>query len=261
MKIIKLFFVCLVIIPQFYSCESNDVATNPVYIPQQVNKKVLVEFFTNSGCTPCVEVHGYLDQIAANSGVTINDTSVIVVSFHYKYPYPLDSFYLANTPENLQRAGYYGINSTPNIFLDGVGLGLYSYTTYSESISREMNKTKYMSFLLANTVNQNLDTGNVNISINLLNQLPSNDTKLHVILTESGIHYNATNGIKVFDDVMRDMVTGAEGEDISLVQGQNTINKTYYLNPKWKLQNCYITVYIQSFSSKAVYGVERIKVN
>jgi thiol-disulfide isomerase/thioredoxin len=260
MKYIKLFIFFLVCASQFYSCESNDNAANAVYIPQAVNKKVLLEFFTNSGCAPCVEVHGYLDQISSNSGVTINDTSVIIISFHYKYPWPLDSLYLANTPENLQRAAYYNINSTPGVFLDGADLGKYSYSFYSDQISSEMNKTKYMSFILSNTVNQNIDTGNVSISINLVNQLPNSDSKLHVILTESEINYNASNGLKLFNDVMRDMITGADGEDITLVQGLNTINKTYSINPKWNPENCFITVYVQSSSTKAVYGVERVKV-
>ena len=59
---------------------------------------------------------------------------------------------------------------------------------------------------------------------------------------------------------MRYMVTGTTGEDIS-VGTNNTVVKNYGLAPNWKSEDCYITVFIQSKSTKQVFGVERIKVN
>ena len=121
MKYFRIFLLAAVAL-LIHGCESNDTTTNSVYIPQPVNKKVLVEFFTNAGCNPCIAAHEYLDQINVNSGTTINDTSVIILSYHTKYPYILDSLYRANITENQGRRDYYGVNTTPPGRLKGINM-------------------------------------------------------------------------------------------------------------------------------------------
>jgi hypothetical protein len=59
---------------------------------------------------------------------------------------------------------------------------------------------------------------------------------------------------------MRNMVTGSEGEDIA-IGSTNTVVKAYGLAQNWKDDNCYITVFVQSKSTKQVFGAARIKVN
>jgi thiol-disulfide isomerase/thioredoxin len=257
------FLTCILIASSFivyYGCESNDTTNNSVYIPQPVNKKVLVDFFTNSGCQPCIAVHHYLDQITGNSGATINDTSIIIVSFHAKYPYIYDSLYRANTVQNDARAIYYGVNATPYGALDGVNMSQFSSSSWSSQLNAEMNTTKYLNISLSNTFNASADSGTVTANISLVNAIPSNDNVVHIIITENNISYiTAPNGIKNPSDVMRYMITGSGGESINI--GQNTtVVKNYGLSHNWKEENCYLTVYIQSTSTKQVFGVERIKI-
>ena len=42
-----LFILPLFVLFFYYGCESNDAVTTSVYIPQPVNKKILVEFYKN----------------------------------------------------------------------------------------------------------------------------------------------------------------------------------------------------------------------
>lgn len=259
MKYIK-YFLVLVAAVIIHGCESNDTTTNSVYIPQPVNKKVLVEFFTNAGCNPCVAAHGYLDQINLNSGATINDTSVIILSYHTKYPYIGDSLYRANIPHNQGRSDYYGVNNTPQGRLNGVSMGQYSSSTWSAQINAEFITTNYLNIALSNTYDETLDTGTVTANISLVNALPSSNTVIHMVIIENHVEYvTAPNGITKPDDVMRTMITGVNGEAVTV--GQNTtVTKSYGLNSRWDPEECYIIVFIQNPDTKQVFGVERIKI-
>jgi hypothetical protein len=254
-KLSILLIACL-----FYSCESNDIATNSVYIQQPVNRKVLVEFFTNAGCVPCVDVHHFLDGVASQSGVTINDSSVIIASFHWRFPDPHDSLYIQNSQQNNARAAYYGIGFTPNTFLDGSYMGQYSASQYSAQLNTEMNTTKYLNIGVTNVFDSTSDSGTVTVNILTLAAPPTANNFIYVLITESNINYTLTNGITNFDDVVRKMVNGTSGEQISLVQGQNvTYSAGYRINSRWNASECKLIVFIQD-DSKKIYGVERIKV-
>jgi hypothetical protein len=262
LKFLKYFSYVMLVGFVYYGCESNDTATNSVYIPQPVNKKVLVEFFTNAGCNPCIAAHHYLDQLSANIGTTINDTSVIIISYHTKYPYIFDSLYRANIPHNQGRSDYYSINFTPQGRLDGnINMGQFSSINWGALINAEFNTTAYLSIMLSNSFNSNTDSGTVTAEIELLNALPASDNVVHVIISENEVSYiTSPNGITKPNDVMRFMVTGEDGEPVNI--GQNiTVVKNYGLAQNWNKNKCYLTVFVQSASSKQVFGVERIKIN
>ncbi len=259
MKYLK-FLLILVAAVLIHGCESNDTTTNSVYIPKPVNKKVLVEFFTNAGCNPCIAAHGFLDEINLNSGVTINDTSVIILSYHTKYPYILDSLYRANISQNQGRCDYYGVNNTPQARLDGVNIGQYSSANWSAQINAEFKTTNYLNISLSNTYDELLDTGVVTANIELVNALPSANNVIHMVIIENNISYvTAPNGITSPDDVMRNMITGLDGEAVTIGQS-NQFSKGYTLNSRWVPGECYIIAYIQNPDTKAIFGVERIKV-
>lgn len=263
MKYIKyLIFLVIPAVIIIHGCESNDKVTDSVCIPQPVNKKVLVEFFTNAGCVPCVQAHGYLDQITENTCTTINDTSVIIISYHTKYPYIFDSLYRQNVLQNDTRANYYGVTSTPKGTVDGISMGTaFAADEWSGQINAEFKTTAYLDIELINTFDPNTDSGTVTANITSLAGLPVSDNVIHFIITQNNVSYvTAPNGIKYPNDVMRYMITGSDGEDIT-VGSSNTVVKTYGISQNWNADDCYITVFVQSKSTKQVFGVHRVKVN
>lgn len=265
MKYNKFLFLLPLLLFAFYSgCESNDAVTNSVYIPQPVNKKILVEFFTNAYCTPCVASHNYWDQVNAVGGVTLNDTSIIIVSYHAKSPNPADSLYRANTTQSDARFDYYGVQltGTPNNQLDGVYMQQFSASNYSALLNQEFKTQKYLNLTLSNDFNGS-DSGTVTASITPVSTLPTNDNVIHIIVTENNVSYiTAPNHVTHPDDVMRFMPTGTEGQSITLNQNQTTAYSIGYgIASNWKKEDCYITVFIQSSGTKQVYGVERIKIS
>lgn len=259
MKYLKVLFLIITAV-LIHGCESNDTSTNSVYIPQPVNKKVLVEFFTNAGCTPCVAAHEYLDQINLNSGATINDTSVIIISYHTKYPYILDSIYRANISQNQGRSDYYGVTTTPQGRLDGINMGQYSSSTWSSLINAEFKTTQYLNISLSSTFDPGTDSGSVTANISLVNALPSSNNVIHMVIIENNVSYvTAPNGITSPDDVMRNMITGGSGEAVT-IGGSTTVTKNFGLNSRWVPEECYVVVFVQNPDTKEVFGVERIKI-
>lgn len=262
LKIIILFVIFASSIAFLNGCESNDSGQNPIFNPPNEGKKVLFEFFTNSGCTPCVEAHAFLDQIKALSGVTTNDTNVIILSFHTYIPYSPDSLYRANVPQNNARMVYYGITSNPRGAINGVASGDYSYEEWKAKISTELSQPVFMNVGIEKTFDPAADTGTISAYLLPSSAISTTDNVVHIVISESNIMYiTAPNGIDKFDDVMRYMVTGSDGQPVSLAQGQTTtVTKPFTIENTWNQDECYITVYVQSISTKQVYGVERIKV-
>lgn len=258
------FYVLAASVFFFAGCESNDNPSSSVYIPQQVNRKVLFEFFSNSNCTPCIEPHRtFLEPMEEAAGVTINDTAVVLLSFQFRYPYTFDSIYRANLPENDARARYYGVNAAPAGFCDGTNMLSFSFQDWSDQLSRQMNSTKYLNITISNDFNTTTDSGTVTAHVQTLAQPQTNDNVIHAIVTERHVSYvTAQNHITSYDGVMRDMTTDSSGWAINLNIGQ-TVNVAvpYYVKGTWNVDNCYIIVFVQSTSTKKVYGVERIKVN
>jgi len=251
------FVLCL------WGCQSNDAVSTAVYIPKPVNKKVLIEVFTNSFCFPCVNADNYLDQITSVGGVTYNDTSVIPLCYHVNNPSPLDSLYQQNTQQSDERFNqYYGVYVTPTLELDGSSMGQYSASTWTALIDAEFETQKYLTVTLSNTFN-GTDSGSVTANITPAGALPTNDNVLHMVIVEDSVPYiTAPNGIHYPSHVMRYMITGGGGQSVSLNANQTaTITNRYGTSSRWNKDKLYIIVFVQCVSTKQVYGVERIKMD
>lgn len=259
-------YIALVLGIIFYSCESNDALKPIVTIPPSADtnaKKIVLEFFTNSGCIPCVNAHALFNQMKdPNVIVTTNDTNIYIVSIHVQYPFPPDSLYVANALQNTQRASYYGVTFTPNARLDGVNMGAFDAQLWTAEMNAELSQTIYTKITLQNNYNTSTDSGTVTANVNVINPIPTTDNVIHIYITQDSIYYpTAPNGIDWFDDVVRRMATGSAGESITLTNGNTTtFSKGYRILPAWKREHCFITVFVQSTSTKAVYGAGRIKV-
>jgi hypothetical protein len=262
LKILLLLFFTAVLV-YLTGCESNDNPASSSYIPQPVNRKVLMEFFSNSNCGPCVLPHNsFIRPMVEQSGITRNDSCVILLSFQFKYPNIQDSIYWANEPENQGRANYYNVAAAPAGYVDGTYMGAFSSGEWSAELNAELLSTRYLTITLSNSYDSIGRSGSVTANVLTETAPETTDNVIHIVLTENNVPYiSAQNGIKNYEFVMRDMVTGIDGQHISLTQGQTTmVDQSYTVDNRWKQDDCYMTVFVQSASSKKVYGVERIKI-
>src|SRR5258706_7040556 len=88
----------------------------PSLLFSQATKRVLIEDFTSSTCGPCASFNpGF------HSWVEAHRSTISIVSFHMNWPAPNnDPMYLANSSEATARRNYYGVNSIPQLWMEGV---------------------------------------------------------------------------------------------------------------------------------------------
>jgi hypothetical protein len=254
MKFIKIFFV-LIIAVVFYSCEfNNNPATS---ISGIVKRKVLVELSTNVNCVNCPPSDDYLALIdTAIAGITSSDTSVITLRMHSSI-FNGDPFYQFNIPINSARQNYYFVYSNPWGILNGSRMPAFNSQTWTNSINLALAQDETQEISYTNSFDSVTRNGTINISISQVSGSPASDLKLHVAIVESKLYYGGgSNGEVWFNNVLRDLITGGAGQDISL-PFSSSINYTLMnnINPA----NADIIIFTQSLSSKEVFVVRKLK--
>ncbi len=254
MKFIKIFLLLAVTVI-FYSCEynNNPAVSNSVI----VNRKVLVELSTNVNCVNCPPTDHYLSLIDTGiAGITSCDTNVITLRIHSSI-FANDPFYNFNVPVNSARQTYYSVWLNPWGLLNGSKMPSFNYQTWTNSINLALAQNETQELTYSNTFDTITKSGALNISISQISGSPAGDLKLHVAIIESKLYYSGgTNGEVWFNNVLRDLVTGPTGQDISL-PFNSQINYTLMngINPL----NADIIIFTQSLSSKEAFVVRKLK--
>ena len=259
MKLKNLSFICLLAIAVFLcSCESND---NPVIRGSSDLKpqsKVLLELFSNTSCAYCIYPSLYLDQIDSLKGVTINDTNVIIIRTHTTL-FPNDPFFNYNPPIMLARQNYYDAGQfNPRAFLCGMEeLPGFNSSVWTNIINQRLAQTNSFSIAFTNTFDTTAKSGSLNITVGQLSGAQVTDTRLFVAVTEGKMPYNAPNGERVFENILRDFISSPNGDAFSITPGQSVnFIKNYNLKSGINMNNAQIIVFVQGWSTKTVFGVE-----
>lgn len=241
------------------SCEDNlnsPVHTNPNL---KANSKVLVELFSNVMCVACVQSANYCDDITSLRGVTINDTNVIIINIHTSL-FPGDPFYLFNSNMNGTRENYYNVLFNPAGYLMGnIMTSPFSTEQWTNQINQRLERANPFSIIPINTIDTNTRIGKLNITIGQVNGELYNNLKLYAVVTESNLYYNSPNGKTNYNNILRQMINGYNGEDIVINQGQPVnIIKDYTLDSRIQIQNAQIIIFLQSTSTKEVLGIGKL---
>ncbi|MCE1165233.1 MAG: Omp28-related outer membrane protein, partial [Bacteroidetes bacterium] len=173
-----------------------------------------------------------------------------------------DPFYLFNTVDNLARSNYYGaLLYNPYSVLNGVTLPVFNATTWTNLIESKLKQKNQFGIILTNNGYDSLaGTGTLSVNVGQISGTAVSDLKLHAILTESALYYEAPNGEDWHQNTMRKMITGTDGMSISIQPGQSGTFEVPFAVPSGVVaKNCDIVVFVQSESAKTVLGVEKIK--
>lgn len=248
-------FIALIII----SCEDNlnsPVHTNP---DLEANSKVLVELFSNVMCVACVQSTNYCDDITLLRGVTINDTNVIVINIHTSL-FPGDPFYGFNGNMNSARENYYNVLFNPAGHLMGsLMTSPFSAEQWTNQINQRLNKTNSISIILSNTIDTMSRKGTLNITAGQIDGQSYSDLKIFAVITESNLYFNSPNGKTNYNNILRQMITDYNGEDIIISPGQPVnLVKGYTIDNGIAIKNSRIIVFLQSNSTKGILGAEKI---
>ncbi|MBI5402900.1 MAG: hypothetical protein HY959_05840 [Ignavibacteriae bacterium] len=254
MKFLKIIFL-LAFAVSFYSCEFNN---NPsTSTSAKVNRKVLVELSTNVNCVHCPPSGHYLDLIdTAIAGITSSDTNVITLRMHSSI-FAGDPFYLYNVPVNSARQMYYFVLVNPSGYLNGAYMPSFNSQTWTNSINSALAQNETQSLSFTNTFDSTTGNGTISLNIAQISGSTAADLMLHVAIVESGMYYGGgTNGERWFNNILRDLITGANGTAITLPYS-STVN--YTLKAGIIPSKADIIVFTQSQSTKEVFVVGKKK--
>lgn len=214
-------------------------------------RNALVEMFTNSHCPICAGVHTSIRSYLSSN---TNARYVRFIHYHIPYPYADDLLYTVNTSDNNNRNSYYdGISATPRLYFDGIAQGS---TFSSSSLDSRVNVDSPLEIVLTGSKSGNSFT--VNASLRQTGSISATDLRLHFVVVEN-VTYVGRNGVSPQFYVMRQLVTGANGEPFTITQGESkSISKTISLSGSWTPDSVGIIVFVQSASSKAVFQSEFI---
>ena len=215
----------------------------------QNNRVVLLESFTNASCGPCAQ---YMPAVEEKLEYTNN--YVVSVSYHSDFP-GYDVMNEHNPQQAELRGNYYSINSYPSWTIDGrkVANFVTDQALYDSSLVLPTFNIVEPKIWISN------DTVYASAEATAISAVAGN-FRGHAVVIEktmdfTGLPNPGTNGMKRFDWVMKQMLTGTGGVNVgtALVGGQSVT-----LEGSWKMENVQnidelaVVFWVQNNSGKKV---------
>jgi hypothetical protein len=151
--------------------------SNFILASATTQRQGLIEEFSSSTCPPCKSFNDMYDPLCLSLGMNTSGTNINVIKYQMNWPSPgTDRSY---NSDGLARRTYYGVNSIPDHFVNGVVSSATDYTA-------EANSSKANSAFIDMAVTYNVDTV---------------AKKLGVILTVTP-HFTKTGSYHVYTAVM-----------------------------------------------------------
>ncbi|NQT62988.1 MAG: hypothetical protein HQ556_08540 [Candidatus Marinimicrobia bacterium] len=181
-------------------------------IDNTINKQVLAELFTNTGCVNCPEANHYLDNISAEF---VDDFTL--VRYHVNWTDPFDPMNLYNPGEVESRRAYYNIFAAPGLVIDGT---LVTSLDEDDWSGRVFNASQGLTPVYIGSIDlvESVDSLHLEFELNSFSSSLT-DITIWSLVMEDSIEYAGSNGETLHMDVMRDMTS----TPISVLSGLSTI--------------------------------------
>ncbi|MFA5012411.1 MAG: T9SS type A sorting domain-containing protein [Ignavibacteria bacterium] len=246
----KKLFSILVIITVFMSLIQNTNAGD---------RMMLIEFFTSSTCGPCASNNPVLTAYMNSA----DQERISAIGFHMNWPSPgNDPMYLHNTTDNTTRRTYYGVNSIPAGFFDGInGVPLpYSQSTFQSLYDSRKDILSPVTIIVRDSTYG--DSVLVRVNVLCETYMSNPNVVLHMAVYEDLISYATppgSNGETQFHWVMRKMLPNAGGTPLILTPGyyKEFVFK-YKMDPVWNADKIKNLVYIQAADKEILNAAKPI---
>jgi len=183
----------------------------------QVQKRVMVEQFTQASCAPCAEQNPGFNQILFN-----NAEQVVALKYQTSFP-GFDPMNEHNPDEVLIRRQYYGVTGVPNVYLNGEDAGLSSDVTAAQ-VNNAYQETTPLEMELSHSLTEDLDSISITCLIRNVaeDSFDVADAVLHVAIVEEALEFPIPPGStdeQDFYSVMRKMLPNVGGTELGLIPG------------------------------------------
>lgn len=195
------------------------------------DRNMLTERYTSSTCPPCATYNPTLETFLNSS----DPDKVTNISYHMSWPSPgNDPMYWINPVDNDARRVYYGVNSIPDWYFDGI-LNVApngGQAPLQAAYNQRTNILSPVSIVLLETINGT----NVNVKVDIYCEglISSPNVTVHMAAIEKVVYYNGTNGESNFTYVMRKMYPNGSGTVVTLLPGKKvSLEYNYEMNASW----------------------------
>jgi len=179
-----------------------------------------------------------------------------IIRYHTWWPGSNDPYYNANIAENNARISYYGVNYTPDLWIDGDIHGGSGYGSWGNYITSEEGVSSPIAIDLSADYGSAGDYGTITAVITAIDPITESGLKTRFAITES--HLPRYGQFEEFNNVMRDMVPDAGGLDLSISQGDTvTVLADYVLSNDWDFANLDIIAFVQADQGKKILQTAR----
>ncbi len=189
--------------------DATTIAYSVVAEEDVAEKLALSEMFTSSSCPPCKPGNAKFQTIINNN----IDQDVHYIKFQEDFPGNGDPYC---TDETVNRRLYYGVNAVPNLRVDGSVYVINPNSMNAASYKMALNSPGFVDF---ENVEYEVDSHTVTVTgtYTVLSKVLPN-TRLMAAIVEDTTYKNATtNGETVFYHVVKKLIGGNEGIDITSV--------------------------------------------
>jgi thiol-disulfide isomerase/thioredoxin len=203
-------------------------------------KAVLAELFTGSECPPCVGADLGFDGLIES----VPSKYLVILEYHLPIPRPDPMM----NPATKLRQGFYGVNSTPTVVIDGtnkmIGGGNRAmaegkYQQYKAAVEPLLSAGPEVSLKVGGT----LAGGVVKVDYSFDKAVPG--AEYHLVLVQDEVEYKGSNGLALHKLVVRDLVTvepaAAKSASFDLARSEKATDayltefeKTYTRVPNFK---------------------------
>ena len=201
----------------------------------------MIEHFSSSSCSPCVSVNNQMNTFCNN-----NPGRYTYTKYAMNWPGNGDPYY---TSEGNVRRTYYGINSVPTIFLDGVTSTPVNQTLFNQ----HAEQPGFFDIRGSFTVD-----GNVINVIADITPYVSTQARVYISVNEKETHNNVGgNGETTFHHVMMKMLPNGEGTTINFVGGENQhleFTQNMSTTHVEEMSDLEVSIWIQNYNSMEVYN-------
>ncbi|MBE6337399.1 MAG: T9SS type A sorting domain-containing protein [Lentimicrobiaceae bacterium] len=225
--------------------ENNNIAEKNIEIGMGYASKVpMIEHFSSSTCSYCVEPNKIIKQVLAD-----NPGKYTYTKYPTKFPGMGDPY---TTEEVKNRVNYYQVNGAPEFYLDGIWK---AYEIVSpDDIDSVFGSNTFLDVRGAFTVEGNT----INIIADFMSYIKIDSVRAFISINEKTTTENvATNGETEFHHIMMKMLADDKGNPINLKAGEHKrLEFSYNMDSTFMedINDLEVALWLQNHETHEIYN-------
>jgi hypothetical protein len=220
---------------------------------EEVKRMTLVEIVTSANCAPCGPAN---EAYHSGTASPHYQERIATIKYHVWWPRPTDALWHHSSEWSRPRVEYMfhpipaAQFGAPNGWVGGQKISNKA-ADWISSADVDMELPAGAKIDLESTREGN--SISLTIRIRGLRTGEYNDLRLHTAVTENEIEYNDGNSEDIHYEVMRRMYPDAQGEAVSIANGQTAVfQRSITIDDEWNAEKLVAVVFLQSNGSKEV---------